>query len=55
MPTKLQQAVAQGQQLWDALERRGARHDDALIADVVTDLFGPTQKAEEAISKPGCG
>jgi nucleoside 2-deoxyribosyltransferase len=43
MPLKLRKAILDGRRLWDALQERDAALNDALIADVVEELFSPPE------------
>lgn len=44
MPAKLRKAVQDGRRLWDTMGDRDAKYHDCLIADVVTELFAPSQE-----------
>ncbi|MDQ3332714.1 MAG: nucleoside 2-deoxyribosyltransferase, partial [Planctomycetota bacterium] len=43
MPLKLRKAILDGRRLWDALEERDAALNDAVIANVVEELFAPPE------------
>ncbi|MGC1274522.1 MAG: nucleoside 2-deoxyribosyltransferase [Planctomycetaceae bacterium] len=43
MPAKLRQAILDGRRLWDAMRERDAAQSDALIADIVEELFAPPE------------
>jgi nucleoside 2-deoxyribosyltransferase len=44
MPAKLRRAVEDGRKLWESMVERDAHCHDRLIADVVTELFAPSQE-----------
>jgi len=44
MPLKLKKAVQDGRRLWKTMGDRDAKYHDRLIADVVTELFAPSQE-----------
>lgn len=44
MPPRLRKAVQDGRRLWSSMGDRDANFHDRLIADVVTELFAPTQE-----------
>ncbi len=43
MPVRLRQAVLDGRRLWDAMREHDAALNDAVIADVVEELFAPPE------------
>jgi hypothetical protein len=43
MPEKVRRAVLDGRRLWDALQEVGNTLNDAIIADVVEELFAPPE------------
>jgi nucleoside 2-deoxyribosyltransferase len=43
MPAKVRKAVLDGRRLWDAMQDRNAALNDALIAEVVEELFAPPE------------
>ena len=43
MPARLRKAILDGRRLWDAMRERDAALNDALIADVVEELFSPPE------------